>query len=168
MLQYCWNNGRLVSELKSTLRNSSHLSASHSEDVKILRVALFTKRGRCWEYSWDYNLFILFVFHEELCKELRTPLVDVTFVIRDFKIYDAAARRRGLQNKRIICARQSEWIILVPMVFSTPSSFCKQRHSERRENTSSERRELAERWKLFHNVNFGSKQYNRFSRTGAS
>ena len=28
--------------------------------------------------------------------------------IKDFKIYDAAARRRGLQNKRIIRARQSE------------------------------------------------------------
>ena len=26
----------------------------------------FTKQGRCWEYSWDWKLFILFVFHEEL------------------------------------------------------------------------------------------------------
>ena len=34
--------------------------------------------------------------------------------IKDFKIYDAAARRRGLQNKRIIRARQSEWIICSP------------------------------------------------------
>ena len=38
-------------------------------------------------------------------------------IIRDFKIYDAAARRRGLRNKRIICARQSEWIICSPRVF---------------------------------------------------
>ena len=37
-----------MSELKSTLRNSSHLSASsrRPEDVTMLRVALFTERGR--------------------------------------------------------------------------------------------------------------------------
>ena len=48
----------------STLRNSSHLSASsrRSEDVKMLRVTLFTERGRCSEDSWDYKLFILFLF----------------------------------------------------------------------------------------------------------
>ena len=53
-----------VTELKSTLRNSSHLSASsrRPEDVKMLKVALFTEWGRIWEY-WDYKLFILFVFH---------------------------------------------------------------------------------------------------------
>ena len=32
----------------------------------------------------------------------------------DFKIYDVAAQRRGLQNKIIIRARQSEWIICSP------------------------------------------------------
>ena len=54
----------VVSELKSTLRSSSHLStiSRRSEDMKMVRVALFTKRGRCWKYSWDYKLFILFVF----------------------------------------------------------------------------------------------------------
>ena len=31
--------------------------------------------------------------------------------IRDFMIHDAAARR-GLQNKIIICARQSDWSLL--------------------------------------------------------
>ena len=38
----------VVTELKSTLRNSSHISASsrRPEDVKMLRVALFTERGR--------------------------------------------------------------------------------------------------------------------------
>ena len=46
----------VVTELKSTLRNSSHLSASsrRSEDVKMLRVALFTERGR-----FIKNAFIL-------------------------------------------------------------------------------------------------------------
>ena len=29
--------------------------------VKMLRVALFTERGRCWEYSWDYKLSILLI-----------------------------------------------------------------------------------------------------------
>ena len=48
------------------LRNSFHLSASSRrfEDVEMLRVALFTERGRCWEYSWDYKLSIHFVLHE--------------------------------------------------------------------------------------------------------
>ena len=48
----------------STLRNGCHLSASSrgSEDVKMLRVTLFTERGRCSEDSWDYKLFILFLF----------------------------------------------------------------------------------------------------------
>ena len=43
-----------------TLRNSSHLSTSshRPEDVKMLRVALFTERGRCWEYCWDYKLWL--------------------------------------------------------------------------------------------------------------
>ena len=38
----------VVTELKSTLRNSSRLSASsrRPEDVIMLRVALFTERGR--------------------------------------------------------------------------------------------------------------------------
>ena len=42
----------VLSELKSTLRNSFHLSASscRSEEVKMLRVMLFTERGQCSEY----------------------------------------------------------------------------------------------------------------------
>ena len=41
----------------STLRNSSHLSASsrRCEDVKMLRVTLFTERGRCSEDSWLFT-----------------------------------------------------------------------------------------------------------------
>ena len=46
----CYSSAKtiVVSELKSTLRNSSHLSASsrRSEDVKMVRV-VFTERGRC-------------------------------------------------------------------------------------------------------------------------
>ena len=47
-------------ELKLTLWNNFHLSASsrRSEDVKMLRVALFT------EHSWDYKLSIHFVLHK--------------------------------------------------------------------------------------------------------
>ena len=45
---------------------------------------------------------------------LYDPWIVLWRVIRDFKIYDAVARRRGLQNKIIICARQSEWIIFSP------------------------------------------------------
>ena len=54
----------VVSELKSTLMNSSQFSASsrRSEDVKMLRVALFTERGRYWKHSWDYKISILFFF----------------------------------------------------------------------------------------------------------
>ena len=39
----------------------------------MLRVALFTERGRCWEYALDYNIFILFVFHS-LCFSWRTKI----------------------------------------------------------------------------------------------
>ena len=42
-----------VSMLKSILSNSSRLSASlrRPEDVKMLRLALYTERGRCWDYT---------------------------------------------------------------------------------------------------------------------
>ena len=54
----------VVSELKPTLMSSSQFSASsrRSEDVKMLRVALFTERGRCWEYSRNYKISILSLF----------------------------------------------------------------------------------------------------------
>ena len=46
----CYSSAKtiVVTELKSTLRNSSHISASsrRPEDVKMLRVASFTERGR--------------------------------------------------------------------------------------------------------------------------
>ena len=56
-----------MTELKSTLRNSSHLSASsrHSEDVKMLRVALFTERGRMLRIlalgttNYSFSLFFI-------------------------------------------------------------------------------------------------------------
>ena len=50
-----------MSELKSTLRNSSHLSP-RSEDVKMLKVALFTERGRMLRtlLGLHYYLFSLF------------------------------------------------------------------------------------------------------------
>ena len=59
---------KLGADLKSTLRNSSHLSASlrRSEDVKMLGVTLFTEQGRCWEYSWYYKLLTPFLLHEKL------------------------------------------------------------------------------------------------------
>ena len=49
--------------------SSNKLGPAHGKnDVwngsKILRT--FTERGRCWKYSWDYKLFILFVLHENL------------------------------------------------------------------------------------------------------
>ena len=55
----------VVTELMSTLRNSFHPSASsrRSEDVMILRVALFTERGRMLRIL--LGLQILFVLHEE-------------------------------------------------------------------------------------------------------
>ena len=73
----------VVSELKSTLRSSSHLStiSRRSEDMKMVRVALFTKRGRCWKYSWDYKLFILFVFFYEEFFYFECRLVDFLMIM---------------------------------------------------------------------------------------
>ena len=72
----------VVSELKSTLWNSSHLStiSRRSEDMKMLRVALFTKRGRRWKYFWDYKLFILFFFYEEFFY-IEGRLVDFSLIM---------------------------------------------------------------------------------------
>ena len=58
----------VVSVLKSILSNSSRLSTSsrRPEDVKVPRVALYTERGRCWDYHWNWKLFILFVLYGEL------------------------------------------------------------------------------------------------------
>ena len=58
----------VVSVLKSILSNSSRLSTSsrRPEDVKVPRVALYTERGRCWDYLWNWKLFILFVLYGEL------------------------------------------------------------------------------------------------------
>ena len=61
----------VVSELKSTLRNSSHLSASSRH---VLKTWKSSERGVVYrrtrtvlpEYSWDYKIFTPFVFHEEL------------------------------------------------------------------------------------------------------
>ena len=44
----------------------------------MLRVALFTERGRCWEYSRGYKLSILFVFARRIIifrviSELKAP-----------------------------------------------------------------------------------------------
>ena len=58
--------------------------------------------------------------------------------------------QRRLQNKTILLAKQREWITCkLITAFSTPSSFCG-RYFEH--FTSSERRELAERWKLYFKV----------------
>ena len=64
MFQTCFMTSKM---LNSTLRNSFHLSGSsrRPKDVKMVRVTLFTERGRCWGYCWDYKLFSLFVLHEE-------------------------------------------------------------------------------------------------------
>ena len=80
---------------------------------------------------------------------------------------------RGLQNKIILRAKQrerknKEIICSAKSIFSTLSSFCKQRHSEHFHVFRSGRRELAERWELFLNVDFSSDTvYSRFSRPGA-
>ena len=73
----------IASELKSTLRSSSHLStiSRRSEDMKMIRVALFTKRVRCWKYSWDYKLFILFVFFYEEFFYFECRLVDFLMIM---------------------------------------------------------------------------------------
>ena len=45
--------------LKSIFSNSSRLSTSsrRPEDVKMPTLALYTERGRCWGYPWDWKLF---------------------------------------------------------------------------------------------------------------
>ena len=59
-------------ELKSTLRNSFHLSESlrRPEDVKMLTMALFTER----EYSWEYTKYSFSLFctnNSILCAKQR-------------------------------------------------------------------------------------------------
>ena len=41
---------------------SSFMSSRHPEIVKMCRLVLYTERGRCWDYPWDWKLFNLFVF----------------------------------------------------------------------------------------------------------
>ena len=57
------NDCSVWAELK--LKEQLSPLSEFSKDVKMLTVALFTERVRCWEYSWDYKLFIYFVLHEE-------------------------------------------------------------------------------------------------------
>ena len=64
--------------LKSILGNSSRSLCEFTppEDVKMHRLALYTERGRCWDYLWDWKLFILFGLYEELfC--LKDAIVEV-------------------------------------------------------------------------------------------
>ena len=65
------------------------------------------------------------------------------------------ARRRGLQNKSILNKKQREWIICSPksILNILPRSV---NNATLSIFTSSERRELAERWELFLNVDFNS------------
>ena len=55
-----------MSELKSTLRNSSRLSGSSRrfEEVKIFRVALFTEQGQCLQN--EDNVIHYFHFHIDI------------------------------------------------------------------------------------------------------
>ena len=71
-----------MTELKSTLRNSSQISASSRrlKTWKCWEWRCLQNEVGCWEYSWDYKLFILFVLHEEcFCFEGR--VVDLKFPI---------------------------------------------------------------------------------------
>ena len=63
------------------------------------------------------------------------------------------ARGRGLQSKSILNEKQREWIICSPksILNIIPRSV---NNATLSIFTSSERRELAERWELFHNVDF--------------
>ena len=65
----CYSSAKtiVVTELKSTLRNSSQISASSCrlKTWKCWEWRCFQNEVGCWEYSWDYKVFILFVLHEE-------------------------------------------------------------------------------------------------------
>ena len=76
----CYSSAKtiVVTDLKSTLRNSSHISASSRrlKTWKCWEWRCLKNEVGCWEYSWDYRLFIVFVLHEEcfyfegrLCKQ---------------------------------------------------------------------------------------------------
>ena len=57
-------------------------------------------------------MLIMLIMHAEIIQRMVALVYDI--FKRHFKIYDAAGRRRGLQNKIIIRVRQSEWIICSP------------------------------------------------------
>ena len=59
-------------------------SLHRPKDVKMPRLALFTARGRCWDYPWNWKLRILLVLYEEnFMPSLKVSVVDLKVPITD-------------------------------------------------------------------------------------
>ena len=87
-----------MSLLKSILSDSSRLSASsrRPEDMEMPILVLYTERGRCWDYTWDWKWSVLFVLYDDLfcvkdavvevCRRISFALLGCFPVIRFFNV----------------------------------------------------------------------------------
>ena len=62
--KYLKTEVRYATAVKTNIYNfkSSFMSSRHPEIGKMCRLVLYTERGQCWDYPWDWKLFNLFVF----------------------------------------------------------------------------------------------------------
>ena len=62
--KYLKTEVRYPTAVKTNIYNfkSSFMSSRHPEIGKMCRLVLYTERGQCWDYPWDWKLFNLFVF----------------------------------------------------------------------------------------------------------
>ena len=103
MIQFSAKYKIVLSRLKSPLRTSSLLSGL--SELKMLRVALFTERGRCWEYFFRLQMIRLLCFAWRIIlfwRPRRFELFAECLIFLSAKIKEIRWRQRGGHFKWIL------------------------------------------------------------------